>query len=114
MAMFYASVEQGGRILRAWSCAVAGITVNKAVLRGVDEVNRGLTFARVYTRGSSVSVEGCLFAESLQVRDVGVLFTEVGPIADRVGSMLAAVHGGQVAFPGGRDASYECDECDGS
>ena len=105
-AMFYASVESCGRLLRVWSRAVSGLQMTKPVLQEIDEANSGLTFARAFTRGSSVMVEGCLPIETLRPQDVGVLCTEVGTTADRLGSMLAAVHGGVVVFPGGCDADH--------
>lgn len=106
-AMFYASVVAHGRLLRVWARAVAGIAVNKPVLREMDQVNAGLTFARVFSDSGCVLVEGCLPIESLQAKDLAVLCIEVGTTADRLGSMLAAVHGGRVAIPGGCDAGYE-------
>ena len=103
-AMYYASLTGRGRVLRVWSRAVAGITVNKPVLRELNEVNRGLVMARVWADSDSVWVEGCLPVEVLRPRDVGALCHEVGSTADRLGSMLAAVHGGHVVFPGGCDS----------
>ena len=106
-AMFYASVVRQGRVLRVWSRAVAGIHINKAVLREINEVNRGLVFARVSATDTAVWVEGCLPVETLRVSDVGFLCSEVGRTSDRIGSMLAAVHGGLVAFPDAAEAGYE-------
>ena len=106
-AMFYASLEREGRLVRVWARAVAGIQVNKAVLREVNEVNVGLTLARVYTLGSSVMVEGCLPVEPLRAQDLARLCVEVGTTADKLGSMLAAVHGGHVVFPDGCEHGYE-------
>lgn len=109
-AMFYASVVRRGQVLRVWARAVSGIAITKSVLSELDEVNAGAIYARAYTHGSSVMVEGCLPIEGLRVQDVGVLCTEVGKTADRLGSMLAAVHGGHVAFPDGCDAAHECED----
>ncbi len=109
-AMFYISLMHGGRLVRVWSRAVAGIEVRKAVLREVDEATAGMVLGRVYTSGSSVYVEGCLPVESLQPDDLGRLAWEVGTTADRVGSMLSAVHGGHVVFPDGCDAEHECED----
>jgi hypothetical protein len=106
-AMVYVSVVGDGRVLRVWSRAVAGIPVNKPVLREINEVNHGLVFARVSATDSAVWVEGCLPVESLRPYDVGFLFSEVGTTADTLGSMLAAVHGGLVAFPDAAEAGYE-------
>ena len=44
------------------------------------------------------------------MRDVGVLCTEVGMTVDRLCSMLAAVYGGRVAFPGAGELDHECGE----
>jgi hypothetical protein len=106
-AMFYLSLVREGRLLRVWSRAVAGLKINKPVLREINEVNRSLIFARVAAGSSEVWVEGFLPVESLHVYDVGFLCSEVGRTADRLGSMLAAVHGGMVAFPDAAEAGYE-------
>jgi len=104
-AMVYVSVEHGGHAVRAWSAAVRGIEVRKAVLRELDEANACAVLARLYTRGSTVYVEGVLPVVTLRPQDLGRLVAEVGRTADRVGAMLAAVHGGSVVFPEGCDAS---------
>ena len=111
-AMFYLSVVRRGRLLRVWSQAVAGTRVNKAVLREINEVNAGLTFARVWATDEDVWVEGFIPVEALRARELRALCTEVGNTADRVGSMLAAVHGGQVAIPEAAEADdqLECEE----
>jgi hypothetical protein len=106
-AMFYASVVHEGQLLRVWSQAVAGVQVNKSVLREINEVNAGLVLARVYATGSSVVVEGCLPVETLRAKELGALCFEVGTTADKLGSLLAAVHGGHVVFPEGCDAGFE-------
>ena len=107
-AVFYASVVRDGRLLRVWSRAVAGVHVDKRVLREINDVNRSLVLARVYTRDSAVWVEGCLPVEVLRPRDVGALCVEVGTTADRLGSLIAAVHGGRVALPD--CAEPDCDD----
>ena len=109
-AMFYASVVRGGRVLRVWSRAVCGLKINKAVLREMDEANNSLVYARVSSRHDAVWVEGCLPVESLRFPDLGFLCHEVGTTADRLGSMLAAVHGGRVAFPQGSDPEHRCED----
>ena len=106
-AMLYVSLVRGGHVVRAWSRAVNEIHVNKAVLREVDEVNAGLVFARVHTTAGAVWVEGCLPVEPLRPKDLGRLCAEVGSTADRLGSMLAAVHGGRVAFPDAAEPGFD-------
>lgn len=109
-AMFYLSVVRCGRLLRVWSRAVSGIDVKKPVLREINEVNRGLTFARVWADDGEVWVEGCLPVETLRPQELGALCMQVGHTADRLGSMLAAVYGGHVAFPEAAEADHECEE----
>jgi hypothetical protein len=109
-AMFYLSVVGDGRMLRVWSRAVAGIKVTKAVLQELNEVNGGMTVARVWATGSEVWVEGCLPVQTLRPCDVAALSHEVGTTADRLGSMLAAVFGGRVARPESRDCDHECED----
>jgi hypothetical protein len=109
-AMVYVSVVRCGRLLRVWSRAVGGLRINKPVLREINEVNTGLTLSRVWATDDAVWVEGCLPVEVLRVRDVGVLCTEVGMTADRIGSMLAAVHGGRVTFPDAAELGHECED----
>jgi hypothetical protein len=46
----------------------------------------------------------------LRPRDVGALCMEVGTTADKLGSMLAAVYGGRIAFPEGSPVDQEYDD----
>ncbi len=87
-------------------------TSNKAVLRELNETNASLLLARVFADGSSLVVEGCLPVEPLQARDLALLCQEVGSTADRLGSLLSAVHGGQQAFPVAHDPDpdHECED----
>jgi hypothetical protein len=111
-AMFYLSVVGGGRLLRVWSRAVSDIRINKPVLREINEVNGGFALARAWATDDEVWVEGCLPVETLRPRDIGALCTEVGMTADRLGSMLAAVYGGRVAFSDAAEAGHdhECED----
>lgn len=104
-AMFYISVAPQSRLMRVWSLAVRGIDAKKVVLREVNEANAMLALARVYVDAAGVWVEGCLPMESVRPEDIRWICGEVGSTADRVGSLLAAVHGGCVALPG--EARYE-------
>lgn len=103
-AMLYVSLVSGGRLLRVWSQAVGGLRVTKPVLREVNDYNRRLVFARASATDCAVWVEGCLPVESLTTHDLGFLCSEVGTTADKLGSLLAAVHGGLVAFPDAAEA----------
>jgi hypothetical protein len=111
-AMVYASVVAEGRLLRVWSRVVSGISVTKAVLREINEVNGGFALARGWATRDEIWIEGCLPVETLRPRDIGALCTEVGMTADRLGSMLAAVHGGRVANPHAAECGHdhECED----
>ena len=109
-AMVYASVVGEGRVLRVWSRAVSGIEIKKSVLREINEVNAVLVISRVWATDAEVWVEACLPVEVLRPLDVGCLVSEVGRTADRLGSMLAAVHGGWVANPEAADREWEDEE----
>lgn len=102
-AMTYVSVIRNGRVVRVWGRAVGGVHVDKAVRREVNQANAALTFGRVWIMGDQVLVEGCLPIEPMRPRDLAMLVMEVGFTADRLGSMLAAVHGGFVFSPEGCD-----------
>ena len=98
-AVLHISVVADGRLVRAWSRAVEGVAVTKPVLREVNDVNASLVLARTWVDGHAVMVEGCLPVEPLRARDLKALVHEVGRTADRLGTMLATVHGGQVVLP---------------
>jgi hypothetical protein len=82
-----------------WSRAVSGVRATKSVLREVNDANVHAVVARVYAQHEAVWVEGHLPIEGLLVRDLEQLCREVGDLADRLGQLLVAVHGGAVAFP---------------
>ncbi len=106
-AMVYASVVGKGRLVRVWSRAVSGVRPTKAVLREVNDANCSTCVARVYAEHSAVWVEGQLPIEGLRPKDLKQLCREVGDLADHLGQLLAAVHGGTLAFPDAADVQSE-------
>ena len=106
-AMVYASVVGKGRLVRVWSRAVSGVKPTKAVLREVNDANRSAGVARVYADHHAVWVEGHFPIEGLRVKDLKQLCREVGDLADHLGQMLAAVHGGSVTFLEAADVPSE-------
>lgn len=98
-AMVYVSVVGDGRIMRVWSRAVSGIELTKPVLKEINEANANLLLSRVWGTGDEVWIEGCFPVEVLRPCDIGFLLAEISGTADRLGSLLAAVHGGYVARP---------------
>ena len=106
-AIVYASVVGKGRLVRVWSRAVSGVQPTKAVLREVNDANVHAGVARVYAQHHSVWVEGHFPVEGLRAKDLEQLCREVGDLADHLGQLLAAVHGGTVTFPEEADVSSE-------
>ena len=98
-AMVYASVVGRGRLVRVWSRAAAGVKPTKAVLREVNDANVSAGVARVSVQHSAVWVEGHFPVEGLRAKDLKQLCIEVGELADHLGQLLTAVHGGTVTFP---------------
>ena len=106
-AMVYVSVVGEGRVARVWSRVVAGVRITKPLLCELNDVNAGLIASRVWATHSEVWIEACMPVEVLRACDVGFLLAEVGRTADRLGSMLAAVHGGRVANPEAAEHQWE-------
>ena len=106
-AMVYASVVRGGRLVRVWSRAVSGVKPTKSVLREINDANSAAVVTRVYAEHQAVWVEGHFPIDGLSPRDLKHLCKEVGDLADHLGPMLAAVHGGTVTFPEAADLPVE-------
>ena len=103
-AMYYLSVGRGGHLLRIWSAAAYGVKPTKPVLREVNSTNERLVHSRAYMSDETLMVEAIVPIEPLVPGYLVAVCHEVGCTADRVGQLLAAVHGGQVSF------DEECEE----
>lgn len=90
-----------------WSVAVRGVKVTAAVLRELNEANGALELSRVYAVFDRVVVEGTVAVDGLTAAELRALCLEVGDTADRLGQLVAAVHGGDVALP----PDETCEEC---
>jgi hypothetical protein len=106
-AVAYASVVAKGRLVRVWARAAAGVPATKAVLREVNDANVATVLARVYALHEAVWIDGHLPVETLRVEDLAQLCREVCELADHLGQLLAAVHGGVVSNPEAADARTE-------
>lgn len=109
-AVAYGSLERSGRLFRVWSRAVTDLKVDKAVLREVSDANNVATYARVYADRRSVWVEAMWPVEGLRASELFGMVAEVASTAHELGSMLAAVHGGRVTYPGGQVPERHCDD----
>jgi len=106
-ALYYVSVDPEGRRARVWSIAVRGVKVSAAVLRELNEASRALELSRVYAVSDGVVVEGTVTVDGLTATELRALCVEVGDTADRLGQLVATVHGGEVALP----PDEICEEC---
>jgi hypothetical protein len=97
-AAVFVTVRTDGQRFKVWSRAVSGLKPTVAVLREVNDANLSLETARVVVRGDGVFVEGVLPVESGTPAGFRALYDEVAGLADRLGSMLVAVHGGATWF----------------
>lgn len=106
-AAYFISTRMDGAKLRVWSRTVGDIKPTVAVLREVNAANLGLETARVIVRGREVFVEGVLPVDSCTAEQLAELCLEVGVVADELGSMIAAVHGGSTWFSDD-DSACQC------
>jgi hypothetical protein len=97
-AMYYVSVVMGGRMARVWSNAVYGVKDKGSVLREINSTNEALVHSRAFIQGATLVVEAFLPLDSLEADYLTAVCFEVGTTADRLGQLIATVHGGSVTF----------------
>jgi len=97
-AAYFLSVHPDGHAVRIWSHAVQGTKATAPVLREVNDANRRLVQSRAYVDGPTLVVECIVPVKPLTVAHLMGACHEVACTADRLGSLVAAVHGGQVWF----------------
>ena len=110
-AAYYVTLRKDGQRVKAWSWAVREVKATAPLLRELNEVNGELELARIFWRSRAVVVEGVLPVDDLTPERLRELCVEVGQTADRVGQVLAAVYGGEVAFAD--EEGDGCPECGG-
>jgi hypothetical protein len=96
-AMYFLSVGRDGHMVKIWSHAVFGLKATAPVLREINETNERLMHCRAYISGGLLVIEAVLPIEPLVPGYLVAVCTEVGEAADRIGHLMAAVHGGIVA-----------------
>lgn len=107
-AVYYVTVRSDGKKVKVWSTAVCGVKPIAAVLREVNEVNMGLEHSRAFVVRNKLIVEGILPIDGLTPDSLRELCMEVGNVADEVGQMISAVHGGEVMRPEGDGGCEHC------
>lgn len=111
-AVYFVSIRLDGKKVKVWSQAVVGIKPTAGVLREVNEVNAGMEHARAFITRQRLVIEGVLPTDGLTPEDLRDLCLEVGVAADEIGTMISAVHGGEVARPGSTSGCAHCDSED--
>jgi len=97
-AMYYLSVGRGGHMVKLWSNVVFGLKGTASVLREVNATNERLMHCRMFLSGTTLQIEAFLPIEPLVPGYLTAVCHELGEAADNVGHLMAAVHGGCIAF----------------
>jgi hypothetical protein len=107
-AVYYVTVRTDGKKVKVWSTVVVGVKATVALLREVNAVNMSLEGSRMFVAGNRIVLEGVLPVDGLTPETLRELCLEVGNTADEVGTMISAVHGGEVSRPEGSEGCSEC------
>jgi len=95
-AVYYLSVGPGGHMVKIWSNVVLGLKGTAPVLRAINATNERLMHCRMFLSGMTLQV--FLPIQPLMPGYLTAVCAEVGETADSVGQLMAAVHGGCIAF----------------
>lgn len=87
-------------LARIWSNAVYGVKEKGAVLREVNSTNQSLYHGRAFVQNSTLVIEAYLPIDPLEPAFLAAVCCEIGSTADRLGQLVATVHGGSVMFDG--------------
>ncbi len=99
-AACWVSVVDGDPLLvRVWAHAAFGLRPTPAVLREINDVNRRSRTAGVFWSDGVVVVQQVLHADGVDKATLGHACNAVSTVANDVGLMLAAVHGGATPYP---------------
>ena len=97
-AVYYPSVGRDGHMVKIWSNVVFRLKGTAAVLREINATNERLMHCRMFLSGTTLQVEAFLPIQPLVPGYLTAVCAEVGETADSVGQLMAAVHGGCIAF----------------
>ncbi len=84
--------------VKIWSNVVFRLKGTAAVLREINATNERLMHCRMFLSGTTLQVEAFLPIQPLVPGYLTAVCAEVGETADSVGQLMAAVHGGCIAF----------------
>ncbi|HEX4018235.1 MAG TPA: YbjN domain-containing protein [Frankiaceae bacterium] len=97
-AGWVSAVEGKPPLVRVWAHVAYGVKQNASVLRELNDINRRSRTAHVYWDEGFVVVEQTLHADGVDVATLGQAWSAVSSVANDLGPMLAAVHGGSTPF----------------
>jgi len=97
-AAFYLSVGRDGHMMKIWSNVVIGLKGTAPVLRAINATNERLMHCRMFLSDTTLQIEAFLPIEPLAPGYLTAVCHELGETADSVGQLMAAVHGGSIAF----------------
>jgi hypothetical protein len=81
--------------VQVFAVAAQGVPLRAAVLKELNEVNARDPFVRVaWHSPGSVMVSYRLFADAVSEENLALAVAQVVAVADQIGPLLAAVHGG--------------------
>jgi Putative bacterial sensory transduction regulator len=98
-AGWIAAVDGEPPLVRVWAHAAFGVKATAAVLREINDLNRRSRTAHVYWDGGAVVVEQSLHADGVDAATLGQAWQSVTTVANDLGPMLTAVHGGTMPYP---------------
>jgi hypothetical protein len=98
-AGWISAVDGEPPLVRVWAHVAFGVKATAAVLRELNDINRRSRTAHVYWAGGGVIAEQTLHADGVDSATLGQAWDAVSSVANDLGPMLAAVHGGATPFP---------------
>lgn len=98
-AGWIAAVDGEPPMVRVWAHAAFGVKATAAVLRELNDINRRTRTAHAYWDHGVVVVEQTLHADGVDAATLGQAWHAVSAVANDLGPMLTAVHGGRTPFP---------------
>lgn len=92
-------------IVKAVACAAVGVKKTSKLLGELNEINMRCRTAHVFWSGGSVIVEQSMLAHAVDRRALAQAGQSVAGVANDIGSMIAAVFGGQTPLQDLEDAA---------
>lgn len=107
-AACFVRVEDDDPVLvRVWAYAVVGARPTAKLLQELNDVNRRSRTAHAYFGDGFVVVEQALHAAGVDRDTLSQACLAAGTVADDIGAMIAAVHGGTTPFPAGDEPALD-------